>query len=80
MKVINSLKNQRILIQAYFTGVPSSDDSTFFIRLMLVREHEGYTHMPVDKVCQKHQDQEEEELKNHVIRYSKGDFFAFNQT
>lgn len=52
-------------------GVPSSDDSTFFIRLMLVREHEGYTHMPVDKVCQKHQDQEEEELKNHVIRYSK---------
>jgi len=50
-------------------GVPSPDDSTFYIRVMLVRDHEGFTHIPVDQVCEKHD--EGDELKKHVLRYSK---------
>jgi len=49
--------------------VPSSDDSNYYIRLVLVRDHEGFTHIPVDQVCEKHY--EGDELKKHVLRYSK---------
>lgn len=58
--------------------MPSPDDSTFYIRVMLVRDHEGFTHIPVDQVCEKHD--EGDKLKRHVLRYSKGDPFAFNTT
>jgi len=52
-------------------GVPSFDGSTFHIRLMLVRDHESFRDLPVDKVCKKHEDQGGNELNNHVLRYSK---------
>jgi hypothetical protein len=48
-------------------GVPSS--FAFFLRLLLVRDHYGFSHIPVDQVCKKHQGQGDDELKNHVLRF-----------
>ena len=42
------LINKEIILQADFSGVPSS--FAFFLRLMLVRDHYGFTHIPVDQV------------------------------
>ena len=54
-------------------GVPSSDNNfeKYYIRLMLVRNHNGFTHLPVDRVCDVHGTGDE--LKSHVLRISKGD-------
>jgi len=52
-------------------GVPSSDNNfeKYYIRLMLVRNHNGFTHLPVDRVCDVHGTGDE--LKSHVLRISK---------
>jgi len=52
-------------------GVPANGTGKWYIRLMLVRAHEGFTDIPVDTCCKKHQGRGNDELKNHVLRFLK---------
>ena len=69
VKVGDHQLKDNIIIQ----GVPSSDNNfeKYYIRLMLVRNHNGFTHLPVDRVCDVHGTGDE--LKSHVLRISKGE-------
>jgi len=67
VKVGDHQREDNTIIQ----GVPSSDNNfeKYYIRLMLVRNHNGFTHLPVDRVCDVHGTGDD--LKSHVLRISK---------